>query len=125
MILYHETSFGVLPGEDTWSVHATELKDIFVQWFQLNHPEFNITNQTQWFGTVVSPHWLVVSHYLFFSEEWEMHIYWHVMIPPHDWAKVDLRPRFTHLAPNVSFEISSLNASRPPQTIIPPGSTWR
>jgi len=31
---------------------------------------------------MVSPQWLVVSHYLFFSEEWEMHVEWHIMVAP-------------------------------------------
>ena len=37
---------------------------------------------------------LIVSHYLFFSEEWEMHVEWHIMVPPYDWAKIDLRHMF-------------------------------
>lgn len=117
--------FTVVPGEDTLSDRARQLREVFVDWLQLNHPELGITNQTVWSDTIVSPRWLVVSHYLFFSRDWEMHVYWHVMIPPYDWARIDLRHRTTELAPSLSFEIPSLNGSLPPQPIAPPESAWR
>lgn len=118
-------NFTVTQGEDTRGEYATQLRDLFVQWLQVNYPGLGITNQTQWVGTIVSPNWLVVSHYLFFSKDWEMHVYWHVMIPPYDWARIDLRHRFNETAPSHSFEIPSLNASLPPQPISPPDSVWR
>ena len=90
-----------------------------------NHPELGITEDTAWNGTMVSPVWLIVSHYLFFSDEWEAHIYWHVMIPPHDWAKIDLRHRFDELAPSYAFEISSLDAGSEPIAIEVPETVWR
>lgn len=125
----HEDSkminFTVAQGEDSRGEYARQIRDRFVQWLEINHPELGITNQTQWQGTIVSPVWLVVSHYLFFSNDWEMHVYWHVMIPPYDWARIDLRHRFTELAPSLSFEISSLNASLPPVQIAPPTDVWR
>ena len=42
-------------------------------------------------GTMVSPQWLVVSHYLFFSEQWELHLEWHIMVAPDDWARISGR----------------------------------
>lgn len=39
----------------------------------------------------MSPKWLFVEHYLLFSKDWEMHVYWYVMILPYDWAKIDRR----------------------------------
>jgi hypothetical protein len=118
-------NFTVAPGEDSLGDHARQLREMFVPWFATNRPELGITNDTQWMGTIVSPVWLVVSHYLFFSKDWEMHVYWHVMIPPYDWARVDLRHRFTETIPSLSFEISSLNASLLPQPIAPPVTVWR
>ena len=118
-------NFSVVPGEDTRSAYAQQLRDLFVQWLQSSYPQLGITNQTQWQGTIVSPNWLVVSHYLFFSKNWEMHIYWHIMIPPYDWAKIDLRYRFNETAPSYSFEISSLVANISPVLISPPDSVWR
>ncbi|HUW45526.1 MAG TPA: hypothetical protein VMW50_06990, partial [Dehalococcoidia bacterium] len=93
-------SFAVVEGEDDRQEYAVELLDRFVPWLATNHPELGITGDTAWNGTMVSPVWLVVSHYLFFSEEWEVHISWHIMVPPYDWAKIDLRHRFDELEPS-------------------------
>ena len=118
-------NFSVLPIEDGRAYRARELRDVFSQWLQTNEPQLGISNQTQWVGTIVSPQWLVVEHYLFFSSQWEMHVYWHVMIPPYDWARIDLRERGSQFAPSMSFEISSVNGSAVPHSIPPPGEAWR
>jgi hypothetical protein len=118
-------SFDVVEGEDDRQEYAGELLDRFARWLAMNHPELGITDDTAWNGTMVSPVWLVVSHYLFFSEEWEAHIEWHIMIPPYDWAKIDLRHRFDALDPSYAFEISSLNATSEPVPIQPPETVWR
>jgi len=118
-------SFDVAEGEDDRQEYAGELLDRFVPWLATNHTELGITNDTAWNGTMVSPVWLVVSHYLFFSEEWEVHIEWHIMMPPYDWAKIDLRHRFDELEPSYAFEISSLNATSEPVPIEPPETVWR
>ena len=117
--------FAVAEGEDDRQEYAGELLDRFVSWLGENHPELGITVDTTWNGTMVSPVWLVVSHYLFFSDEWEAHIEWHVMIPPYDWAKIDLRHRFDELAPSYAFEISSLDAASEPVAIEVPETVWR
>jgi len=117
-------SFDVVEGEAGIQEYAVEVLDRFVPWLATNHPELGITDDTAWNGTIVSPKWLVVSHYLFFSEEWEVHISWHVTIPPHDWAKIDLRHRFDELEPSYAFEISSLNATSEPVPIEPPETVW-
>ena len=118
-------SFDVVEGEDDRQEYAEELLDRFVPWLATNHPELGITDDTAWNGTMVSPVWLVVSHYLFFSEEWEVHISWHVTIPPYDWAKIDLRHRFDEPEPSYAFEISSLNATSEPVPMEPPETVWR
>jgi hypothetical protein len=118
-------SFEVAEGEDDRQEYATELLDKFVFWLAANHPELGITVDTVWNGTMVSPVWLVVSHYLFFSEEWELHIEWHIMVPPYDWAKIDLRHRFDELAPSYAFEISSVDANSEPVAIEVPETVWR
>jgi len=118
-------SFAVVEGEDDRQEYAVELLDRFVPWLATNHPELGITGDTAWNGTMVSPVWLVVSHYLFFSEEWEVHISWHIMVPPYDWAKIDLRHRFDELEPSYAFEISSLNATSEPVAIEVPETVWR
>jgi hypothetical protein len=118
-------SFEVAEGEDDRQEYATELLGKFASWLAENHPELGITVDTAWNGTMVSPVWLVVSHYLFFSDEWEAHIEWHIMIAPYDWAKIDLRHRFDELAPSYAFEISSLTANDLPIAIEVPETVWR
>jgi hypothetical protein len=118
-------SFEVAEGEDDRQEYAEELLDKFVSWLATNHTELGITDDTAWNGTMVSPVWLVVSHYLFFSEEWEAHIEWHIMMPPDDWAEIDLRHRFDELEPSYAFEISSVNATSEPVPIEPPETVWR
>jgi hypothetical protein len=118
-------SFNVVEGEDDRQEYAGELLDRFVSWLAANYPELGITEDTEWDGTMVSPVWLVVSHYLFFSEEWEAHIAWHIMVPPDDWAKIDLRHRFDELEPSYAFKISSVNATSEPVPIEPPETVWR
>jgi hypothetical protein len=117
--------FAVAEGEDDRSEYAGELLDKFVPWLAENYPELGITVDTAWNGTMVSPVWLVVSHYLFFSDAWEAHIEWHVMIPPYDWARIDLRHRFDEPAPSYAFEISSLDAGSEPVAIEVPDTVWR
>lgn len=119
-------SFAVAEGEDDRATYAAELRDRFVSWLAAQHPELGITEETEWQGTMVSPVWLVVSHYLFFSEDWEMHVEWHVMIAPDDWAKIDLRRRFSETIPSYAFEISSVSAEDElPHEIEVPGEIWR
>ena len=118
-------SFEVAEGEDDRQEYAEMLLDRFVSWLATNHTELGITGDTAWNGTMVSPVWLVVSHYLFFSEEWEAHIEWHIMVPPYDWARIDLRHRFDELEPSYAFEISSVNATSEPVPMEVPETVWR
>ena len=93
--------------EDPLGALAAEIRNKFVPWLAANHPEFGITNETEWTGVMIRPHHLVVMFYLFFSEEWEMGVSWHVTIPPHDWARIYLRNRYTETSPSYAFELSS------------------
>ncbi|MBN1369742.1 MAG: hypothetical protein JW954_05855 [Dehalococcoidaceae bacterium] len=118
-------TFDVVEGEDDRGEYAAELKDKFVSWLETNHPELGIASENEWIGTMVSPQWLIVSHYLYFSDEWEMHVSWHIMIAPYDWAKIDLRHRFDETAPSYAFEISSLSGNTAPIVIELPETVWR
>jgi len=105
---------------------AAEVRDLFLPWLAQSRPELGITAGTQWTGTIVTPHILVVTHYLFLSPEWEMHVYWHVMIPPYDWAKLELRRRFQGTKPSLAFEIPSRSAvPLTVQEIEPSDTLWR
>ncbi|MFX0011156.1 MAG: hypothetical protein ACFE9R_12630 [Candidatus Hermodarchaeota archaeon] len=69
------------------------MRDVFISHFSLNEPTFNINESTIWEGFDNAPQILIVEHYLFRSEFWEMELSRHVMIAPYDWVKVYLRPR--------------------------------
>jgi len=112
--------------EDAILPTAEEMRDLFIPWLESDQPALGITSQTEWTGEVVSPYILEVSHYLFFSNEWEMHVYWHVMIPPYDWARIDLRHRATEVTYSHSFEISSrTDPAQEPHAIDLPEQVWR
>jgi len=96
---------------------AAEMRDKFVPWLASNHPELGITSETEWIGTIVNPGILVVMHYMFYSEDWEMYVTWHVMIPPYDWTKIYLRSRFTETQSSNAFEISSVQGEEEPHSI--------
>jgi hypothetical protein len=115
----------VVLGDNEEPEMAPQVRDRFISWLEVNHPELSITADTEWTGTLVTPRFLVVTHYLYFSEEWEMHVYWHVMIEPYNWAKVELRQRFRELSPFHAFEISSLTQGGDPVPMEPPDEVWR
>jgi len=104
---------------------AVEMRDSFIPWLAANHPEFGITSETEWTPTIVRPNFMVVMYYLFFTEEWEMGLRWHVMIPPSDWAEIYLRRRNVELVPSYAFKIPSLAAQDEPQAVDLPESVWR
>ena len=110
----------VLAGVDGLAVDAVQMRDQFILWLTLNHPGLGITNETEWSGTIVNPRILVVMHYLFFSDDWEMYVTWHVTIPPHDWTRIYLRQRFAELRPSYAFEVSSVMHHAPPHAIDVP-----
>ena len=119
-------SFEVWEGEDTVADEATTLRDRFTQWLATSHLELGIDSDIQWTGIVVRPIWLVVTHYMFFSDEWEMGVSWHIMIPPYDWARIYLRHRFDEAQPSYAFEISSRSdAAAQPHAIDPPTEVAR
>lgn len=115
-----------MPGVDEErGAYAATVRDRFVPWLEANHPELGITTSTSWTGTVVTPQILVVMHYLFFSAEWEMHVDWHIMIPPYDWARIDLRHRFDETRPSYAFEIESWSSETEPRPTEVPEEIWR
>jgi len=43
-------------GGDEMVSLAVEVRDEFIPWLAENHPEFGITSETGWTGTIVRPH---------------------------------------------------------------------
>lgn len=115
----------VRAGEDGLAAEAAAMRDLFVPWLEANRPELGITASTPWEGSIVRPGILVVMHYLYFSDEWEMGLMWHVMIPPHDWARIYLRRRYVETAPSLAFEIPSWHEPGAPVPIQPPAEVDR
>ena len=111
------TKVEVIDWEDTLGPEAAEMRDKFIPWLAANYPQFNITSETKWEGTIVNPRILVVMHYIFLSDEWEMYVTWHVMIPPSDWVKVYLRHRSNETSSSYAFEISSIEGGDAPHPI--------
>lgn len=86
---------------------AEQVLALFLPWLAEQHPELGIGPDTQFIATPTKPHWLVVSHYLFFSERWEIGVRWHIMIPPDNWAEMYLRERFVEVQPTRGFKVDS------------------
>jgi len=120
LIQKETASVEVIDWEDTIGPTAADMRDRFIPWLAANYPQFNISSETLWEGTIVNPRILVVMHYIFLSEEWEMYVTWHVMIPPNDWAKIYLRHRFNETRPSYAFEISSVEGQDQPHAIEVP-----
>ena len=114
------------PAMEELALSAVELRDKFIPWLAENYPDLNITDETEWAGTVVYPNTQeVIKYYLFFSEDWEMGIRWNTETESEDWARIYLRLRTAKLAPSKGFEITSVAADEEPHTITPPKSVWR
>ncbi len=69
------------------------MRDEFISYLSVNKPSFGINESIIWDSFDNAPQILVVEHYLFRSEFWEMELSRHVMIAPHDWVQVYIRPR--------------------------------
>jgi len=114
-----------IESPDDRLVTGAAMRDAFIPWLASDHPELGINADTEWTAVPLRPHILEVSYYLFLSDEWELAVWWHVMIPPYDWARMYLRHRDTESAPSFGAEISSVSAHDEPHTMTPPEEIWR
>ncbi len=99
----------VRPWESSEDEYARTLLGLFTSWLAENEPELGIGPDTGFTGSFVCPV-LVVTHYLFLSEDWEVGLSWHVMVPPDDWAEIYLRPR-DQAIPTLAFRLQSQDAA--------------
>jgi len=113
-----------LPSAGELAALAAELRDMFIPWLAANHPELGIRADIEWESVVVRPHIMVVMYHLFFSNDWEMGIRWHVTIPPHDWVEIYLRSRYTDVHPSYAFKIPSRDSQAEPEPVDVP-ELWR
>ena len=114
-----------IESPDDRLVTGTEMRDRFIPWLESEHPDLGITADTEWMAVPLRPHILEVSYYLFLSADWELAVWWHIMIPPYDWARMYLRHRDTESVPSFSAEIISVSAGDDPHTMTPPEEIWR
>jgi hypothetical protein len=105
-----EVTTVIVPWEDSLADTASEILDVFRPWLAENQPELGIDVDTDFEGTLVAPNLLVVSHYAFFNEEWEVGLGWHIMTAPDDWAEIYLRPR-DEMSPTIAFRLNSWSSA--------------
>lgn len=110
---------------DTLEAEARERLATFTTWLAETQPELGISPDTAWTPSALQTQMLVVSHYLFLSDEWEAVLEWHVMIAPHDWGRLFLRRRWVEDRPSLAFEIASVSAGDEPRAIDLPDAVIR
>ena len=105
-------------GDEGNKVLLNQINWIWVHNLMNKKPELNPSSvETDWVGTYAKVLMPGANYYLFFSEEWEMGLVFHVMIPPDDWILIYLRHRFTEISPFYAFTISSEAAQGEPYSI--------
>lgn len=96
----------VMAWEDDRGDDADALLSVFLGWLEEHRPELGIGTGTDFSGSLVAPGLLVVSHYMYLTDDWEIGLSWHVMIPPDDWSEIYLRPRHGPV-PTLAFRLTS------------------
>jgi hypothetical protein len=119
-----DRSLPVFPLDGDRAVDAQPYFDRWVAWLAAEHPELGITADQDWEPVFVST-LLIVSHYSYWSEDWEITVAWHVMIAPDDWSEVHLRRRGVDLAPSLAFRIESVSGDTEPIEVEPPAEVVR
>lgn len=114
-----ERTFGVFPMADERAHDAQPHFERWIAWLIEQHPELAIVESTEWQPVFVST-LLVVSHYAYYSDEWELTVAWHNMIPPDDWSEIHLRRRGVDLAPSLAFRQDSVTNGTVPRAVDPP-----
>ena len=117
-------SLPVFPMTDERAKDARPYADRWIAWLAQHHPELGITAATEWQPVFVST-LLVVSHYAYWSEDWELTVAWHNMIAPYDWTEVQLRHRGVDTAPSMAFRIDSVKGATEPHPVEPPDAVVR
>jgi hypothetical protein len=118
-------SFAIIEVIDWASKNITEvvgMRDTFVSYLSSNKSSFGINESITWESIDNAPQILIVEHYLFKSEFWELALSRHVTIAPHDWVKVYIRPR-NQVTPIWSGIIGSWSDSNHSITELEPPSS--
>lgn len=108
----------VYPETDSREGIAQQYFDFWIDWLASERPELGIDETTEWDSTFVSM-LLIVSKYAYWSEEWEMVVAWHEMVPPDDFTEVYLRRRDSEAAYSLAFRQDSFSESSEVHEITP------
>lgn len=94
-----------VPGIDDLADTATQIADVFLAELDGSVDGLPATASELIGGTPVA-NLLVVTHYAWFTDEYEIGLGWHVMIAPDDWAELYIRPR-SETAPTAAYKLDS------------------
>jgi len=85
---------------------AMQHLDRFSVWVKSYQPQYNgIFSEPAYFYATY-PKILIVEHYSFISDKYEVRLCFHVMIPPHDWSMLCIRKR-TQFEPEMAFRLDT------------------
>lgn len=92
-ILEETAIIDVVNWSSSYSDEIREMKSTFTDFLIENYSSFNIAENKsmEFMGNI--PQILIVEHYLFRSDSWELELSRHVMLTPYDWVRVYLRAR--------------------------------
>ena len=111
----------------TMSIDAEiyDMQNRFVLYLEENCTAYNINTSISWEAYGSAPMILIVGHYLFKSEFWEMELSRHFTMEPYDWVKIYLRSR-NSIKPIWSGMINSwLSGNYTIEIIDPPEEIYR
>jgi hypothetical protein len=74
------------------SSYIMKKKDELLSWFETTHPDYENISDSSWFPYRTYQKVLVVEHWTFLNDEYELRICCHITIPPYNWSKMSLRP---------------------------------
>ena len=94
-----------VPGVDDLADTATQIADVFLAELDGSVDGLPATAGELIGGTPVA-NLLVVTHYAWFTDEYEIGLAWHVMVAPDDWAELYIRPR-NELTPSAAYKLGS------------------
>lgn len=94
-----------VPGVDDMADTAGQIAQVFLDAMADEVPGLPSTAAELTLGTPVAG-LLVVTHYAWFTPEYEVGLAWHIMVAPDDFAELYVRPR-SELAPARAFRLGS------------------
>jgi len=82
-------------GEGSTFETAIEKRDEFKNWLTTQYPKYSSIFDDNSLIFHTYPEVLIVEHYTFLTEDYEVRVCYHVMIPPDDWSMIRIRKRNT------------------------------